>query len=137
MDPCAKILEHQSDCRIATDVISLVHVNCACKILRSLVMESSITKAARRLGFLFLKNQQKKAILSFLEGNHVFGVSLPTGSGKSLCFALLPFVFDEVLGRSGSIAIVVSPLISLMKDQVHIYSIYSLGTVHIVTILAM
>ena len=28
LDPCAKILEHQSDCRKASDVISLVHVNC-------------------------------------------------------------------------------------------------------------
>ena len=57
------------------------------------------------------------AVLSFLKGSDVF-VSLPTGSGKSLCFALLPFVFDELYGRNGSIAIVVSPLISLMKDQV-------------------
>ena len=64
-----------------------------------------------------MKSKQKRAITSFLEGNDVF-VSLPTGSGKSLCFALLPFAFDNFLRREGSIAIVVSPLISLMKDQV-------------------
>ena len=82
-------------------------------------MESSIDKASKRLGFLSLRSQQKRAIASFLEGNDVF-VSLPTGSGKSLCFALLPFAFDNFLDKKGSIAIVVSPLISLMKDQVYI-----------------
>ena len=83
------------------------------------MMELSIEKASKRLGFSSLRAQQKRAIVSFMEGNDVF-VSLPTGSGKSLCFALLPFAFDEFLGREGSIAIVVSPLISLMKDQVTI-----------------
>ena len=80
-------------------------------------MEVSIGNASERLGYSSLKSQQKRAITSFLEGNDVF-VSLPTGSGKSLCFALLPFAFDDFLRREGSIAIVVSPLISLMKDQV-------------------
>ena len=81
-------------------------------------MEVSIGNASERLGYSSLKNQQKRAITSFLEGlNDVF-VSLPTGSGKSLCFALLPFAFDDFLRREGSLAIVVSPLISLMKDQV-------------------
>ena len=80
-------------------------------------MEASIDKASKRLGFSSLKGQQKRAITSFLDGNDVF-VSLPTGSSKSLCFALLPFTFDDFLGREGNIAIAVSPLISLMKDQV-------------------
>ena len=43
---------------------------------------------------------------------------LPTGFGKSLCYRVLPFVFDDKLGRNNSIAIVVSPPISLMIDQV-------------------
>ncbi|KAL5486998.1 hypothetical protein EMCRGX_G019550 [Ephydatia muelleri] len=38
--------------------------------------------------------------------------------GKSLCFSVLPFAFDYLYGRVGSIVIVVSPLIALMKDQV-------------------
>ena len=45
-------------------------------------------------------------------------ICLPTGSGKSLCYAALPYAFDGLYGRESSIVIVVSPLIALMKDQV-------------------
>lgn len=46
-------------------------------------------------------------------------VSLPTGYGKSFCFVLLPQVFDMMRGvDKASIAIIISPLISLMQDQV-------------------
>ena len=44
---------------------------------------------------------------------------LPTGSGKSLCYTALPSVFDILRGKDGHIVIVVSPLVALMKDQVH------------------
>ena len=37
---------------------------------------------------------------------------------KSLCYEVLPFVFDDKLGKNTSVVIVVSPLISLMLDQV-------------------
>ena len=36
----------------------------------------------------------------------------------SLCYEVLPFVFDDKLGKDNSVAIVVSLLISLMVDQV-------------------
>ena len=94
-----------------------VSKNCACQIIACSNMESAIAKAALRLGFESLKSQQQTAILRFLEGNDVF-VSLPTGSGKSLCFDPLLLVFDEVFHTKSNIAIVVSPLISLMQDQV-------------------
>ena len=40
------------------------------------------------------------------------------GSGKSLCFAILPFALDDIYGHVGSIALIVSPYKVLMKDQV-------------------
>ena len=55
-------------------------------------------------------------MLFFLQKRDVF-VILPTGFGKSLCFGCLPSVFDCLKGK-GSIVIVISPLIALMKDQV-------------------
>lgn len=54
----------------------------------------------------------------FMLDRDVF-VSLPTGSGKSLCYCILPAVFDILREESTpSIVVVVSPLIALMKDQV-------------------
>ena len=55
--------------------------------------------------------------MAFVNGNDVF-ISLPTGSGKTVCFAVLPFAFDILLGEQGCITIVVSPLTALMRDQV-------------------
>ena len=81
-----------------------------------LVVES-ILHAARRLGYHDLREHQLDAAKKFLQGNDVF-VSLPTGSGKSLIYAVLPFAFDHLRGSEGSIVVVVSPLLSLMKDQV-------------------
>ena len=55
-----------------------------------------------------------------MNGRDVF-VCLPMGSGKSLCYCLLPKVFDNLklcTHTDSSIVVVVSPLISLMKDQV-------------------
>lgn len=56
-----------------------------------------------------------------MEGNDVF-IALPTGYGKSLCYAALPYAFDtlKTAGTPSSV-IVVSSLIALMKDQVAAY----------------
>ena len=69
-----------------------------------------------------LKDEQELAIGRLYEGCDVF-LWLPTGFGKSICFECLPFLFDFKLGRkedicSRSVVLVISPLISLMSDQV-------------------
>ena len=52
-----------------------------------------IDEAATSLGYTRLMYEQKKALHAFVSGKDVF-ISLPTGYGKSLCYALLPSVFD-------------------------------------------
>ena len=73
---------------------------------------------ASSLGFYNLKDEQLEVMTSFLCGN-VFAV-LPTGFGKSLCYACLPGAFDKLRKSDGSIVIVISPLTALIKDQVSI-----------------
>ena len=83
-------------------------------------LDGMIEKAAREPGYRTLRPKQLEVIRAFVSGHDIF-VSLPTGSGKSLCFALLPSEFDRMWGlteTTASIVIVVSPLISLMQDQV-------------------
>ena len=80
-------------------------------------IEESILHAARRLGYHDLREHQLNAAKKFLQGNDVF-VSLPTGNGKSLIYAVLPFAFDHLRSSEGSIVVVISPLLSQMKDQV-------------------
>lgn len=68
-------------------------------------------------GFSKFKGTQEKAIESLLAGHDTF-VIMPTGGGKSLCYQLPALVCDGV-------AIIVSPLIALMKNQVDLVRGYS------------
>ena len=79
-------------------------------------MKMCIHSAAYSLGFT-LKTEQVESIFYFVKGIDVF-VSLPTGFGKSLCYILLPSVFDLLRGvEKKSIVAVISLLIALMEDQ--------------------
>jgi ATP-dependent DNA helicase RecQ len=64
----------------------------------------------RHFGFKSFRVGQLAIINAIMNGQHVLGV-MPTGAGKSLCFQLPALLQD-------GLTIVVSPLISLMKDQV-------------------
>ena len=66
-----------------------------------------------------LKDSQREELQNIVKGQDVFVIQ-PTGSGKSLIFQSAPIVFDTVrpLTNAKSIALVISPLASLMQDQV-------------------
>jgi ATP-dependent DNA helicase RecQ len=68
-------------------------------------------------GFDAFKDSQDKIIQSLLSGKDTF-VIMPTGGGKSLCYQL-PAIISE------GVAIIVSPLIALMKNQVDLVRSYS------------
>ena len=54
-------------------------------------------ESGKSLGFN-MKDKQVEAVTSFLEGKDTF-VSLPTGFGKSLIYAVLPIAFDTLRGK--------------------------------------
>ena len=82
------------------------------------VVGEALQQVCKGFGYAALSPEQETAIRAFVDGRDVF-VMLPTGSGKSLCYTALPSVFDILRGKDGHIVIVVSPLVALIKDQVH------------------
>ena len=73
-------------------------------------IESAIQLAFAKLGYEEARSEQLEATREFVKDKDVF-ISLPTGSGKSLCYGCLPLVFDH-LRKNGekAIVVVISPL---------------------------
>lgn len=72
-------------------------------------------------GFDSFKGEQEQIIQSLLDGKDIF-VIMPTGGGKSLCYQLPALMMDGT-------AIIISPLIALMKNQVDQIRSFSHDTV--------
>ncbi|TAD87705.1 MAG: ATP-dependent DNA helicase RecQ, partial [Bacteroidetes bacterium] len=86
-------------------------------ILKQFTDAELAEKVHQYFGFDGFKGLQIPAIQSLLAGNDTF-VIMPTGGGKSLCYQL-PALINE------GVAIIVSPLIALMKNQVDLVRGYS------------
>jgi ATP-dependent DNA helicase RecQ len=78
---------------------------------------SLLAHLQEHFGFDAFKDNQDAIIQSLLAGKDTF-VIMPTGGGKSLCYQL-PAIISE------GVAIIVSPLIALMKNQVDLVRSYS------------
>ncbi|NWW17034.1 RECQ4 helicase, partial [Falcunculus frontatus] len=73
-----------------------------------------VLEALRIFGYDSFRPGQAEAIMRILSGLSTL-VVLSTGMGKSLCYQLPAFLYHK---NSGSICLVISPLVSLMDDQV-------------------
>lgn len=77
----------------------------------NVIDETTLKEALRKyFGFSNFKGEQERIVQNVLDGKNTF-VIMPTGGGKSLCYQLPALICEGT-------AIIVSPLIALMKNQV-------------------
>ena len=100
--------------------------------------DETVDNTARALGCNKLRDFQRNPAIGILKGHDVL-VSQPTGSGKCMTFQLLPFsiarpimpVWNDDTDHKNEFVLVISPLISLIRDQVtklrangHVFSLH-------------
>jgi superfamily II DNA helicase RecQ len=78
-----------------------------------------------------LNSYQKEALVEFVKNGRDLFINLPTGAGKSIIYLALPIIFNSISGRSDHIVVVVSPLVSLMRDQVNILQRLGVSSVNL------
>lgn len=74
-----------------------------------------VFEALQMFGHKKFRHGQEKAVMRILSGQSTL-VTLSTGSGKSLCYQLPAYLYRK---KKKCITLVISPLVSLMEDQVH------------------
>lgn len=83
--------------------------------------DESLRVLKKHFGYDGLRGEQARVVRNVLEGRDVM-VTAPTGHGKSMCFQLPALVrYEQRRSRpkpDGCVAIVVSPLLSLLQNQV-------------------
>ncbi|XP_044263176.1 ATP-dependent DNA helicase Q4 [Tribolium madens] len=73
-----------------------------------------VFNALKNFGYTSFRNGQEEAVMRILSGKSTL-VTLSTGSGKSLCYQLPAYLYSR---RESCISLVISPLVSLMEDQI-------------------
>ena len=76
--------------------------------VQAMDVEKAITESAKQLGCETLQDEQKRVIMSVVEGRDVFA-ALPFE--RNICYACLPLVYDKVLTpENPSVVAVITPL---------------------------
>uniref|UniRef100_A0AAG5DBZ4 ATP-dependent DNA helicase Q4 n=1 Tax=Anopheles atroparvus TaxID=41427 RepID=A0AAG5DBZ4_ANOAO len=76
---------------------------------------TEVYEALQMFGHTAFRNGQERAVMRVLCGMSTL-VTLSTGAGKSLCYQLPAYLYRQ---KRQCITLVISPLVSLMEDQVH------------------
>ena len=88
--------------------MNLIHVNEG-------LIEDDVYQALKLFGYEKFRPGQKEAVMRVLRGESTL-LMLSTGSGKSLCYQLPAYMYSKKY--PGTLTVCVSPLVSLMEDQV-------------------